>query len=87
MRTVIFKGKAKGERAVHSSVRLPAEIHAYAKDRGINLSRTLAATLAAARDEEEGGTGVPATTLAPVPIGPTTHRENHGDTSQLRRRG
>lgn len=57
--------------SVHSSVRLPADIHAYAKRRGINLSATLAATIAAFRDDEEkNGTGKMATNLTPVPTDP-----------------
>lgn len=71
MKTIVLKGAAKETQSVHSSVRLPADVHAYAKRRGINLSKTLAATIAAFKDEEEKtGTGKTATNLAPVPTDP-----------------
>ncbi|MDD3622100.1 MAG: hypothetical protein PHQ81_06820 [Methanofollis sp.] len=82
MKTIVLKGAAKETQSVHSSVRLPADVHAYAKRRGINLSKTLAATIAAFRDEErENGTGKTATNLAPVPAAQCNPRENHDDTS------
>jgi post-segregation antitoxin (ccd killing protein) len=75
--TVIYKTQS-----VHSSVRLPEELHAFARKRGINLSRTLAATLAAAKAEEEEGSDTRRPNQKnPIPMGPHNHRENHGDTS------
>lgn len=75
-------------RTVHSSVRLPEDLHAFAKSQGINLSRTLATLLTAAKEKEEAGTGYTATNHNPIPADPhTTLRENREDTSTTRRRG
>lgn len=69
---IVFIGDPRGEQTVHSSVRIPASLHAYARTRKISLSRTLSATLAAARDEEMSGgaEATPTKQKAPVPSDP-----------------
>lgn len=88
---IVHIGEAKSERSIHSSVRLPESLHIYAKERQISLSRTLAATLTAAKREEEGGTGPTAANQKnPVPIGPQElpgSYESQKNTSHNRRYG
>lgn len=79
---IIYKGEAIREPSVHSSVRIPASLHAYARTHKISLSKTLTVVLAAAKVEEEAGTGSTAANLTPIPADPHTNlRENHEDTS------
>jgi hypothetical protein len=79
-RDVVFIGDPRGERTVHSSVRIPASLHAYAKTRKISLSRTLSATLAAVRDEEmkDGTEATPTKQKAPIPTDPSDPDRRYG---------
>jgi len=70
-------------------VRIPASLHAYARTHKISLSKTLTVVLAAAKAEDEVGTGCKATNQNPVPIGLQEPRDPSGsqeNTPKLRRR-